>query len=367
MTARSRWMLAVIAVATAGVVAWGVAGSRGEGGPKPPQGGEMRGMPVEAARVRVGAVTDEIAAVGSLSANESVVIRSEIPGRIASIDFVEGRTVKPGDALFRLDSAEAAAQVAQIEATLGLNRDNVERAKPLREAALISPQDFDQLAAKLKESEASLAVARERLNKTAIRAPFGGTLGLRQVSPGDYVQPGQALVNLEDVSTVKVDFRVPEARLGHLAVRQPVTVRVDAFPAGTFTGMIEALDPHLDTATRTVIVRARIPNPQGALLPGMFARVAVVVADRPNAVLIPEQAVVPVGDDAFVFRVVEGKAVIVKVVIGRRKDGEAEIVSGLSPEDVVVTGGQMKIRDGAPVTVINQGPGPGGPPPAAKG
>jgi membrane fusion protein (multidrug efflux system) len=182
------------------------------------------------------------------------------------------------------------------------------------------------------------------------------------VSPGDYVQPGQTLVNLEDVSSVKVDFRVPEARVGRLSVGQSVAVRVDAIPSRTFSGTIAAMDPRLDESTRTALVRARVPNPRGELLPGMFARVAVVIGERPNAILIPEQAVVPIGNDAFVYRVVDGKAAMVKVVIGQRGAGEAEILSGLNPDDLVVIGGQMKLRDGAAVNVINQGQGrPQGP------
>jgi membrane fusion protein (multidrug efflux system) len=352
-------LLAVVVAA-----AWAATASRKDGvapgGPAAPAG-PPRGMPVEAAPVRVGALTDEVATVGSLQANESVVIRSEIAGRVTAIHFAEGRQVRTGESLFSIDPPEYAAQVAQIAATVDLNRSNLERAQPLRADNLISPQAFDQLVSKLKESEASLALAQERLNKTTIAAPFGGRVGLRQVSPGAYVQPGQALVNVEDVSTVKLDFRVPEARMARVTIRRPVTIHVDAFPGRAFTGTIEAIDPRVDETTRTVLVRARVPNPNGELLPGMFARVAVVVAERPNAILIPEQAVVPVGSDAFVFRVVEGKAAMVKIVIGQRKDGEAEVVSGLSPGDVVVTGGQTKIRDGAPVTVINQGPG-GGPP-----
>jgi membrane fusion protein (multidrug efflux system) len=325
----------------------------------------MPPMPVEVAPVRVGAVTDEISTVGSLQANESVVIRAEIAQRIAAIEFTEGRTVKGGDVLVRLDATELAAQVAQNEAAAELARANLERAKPLQDEKLISPQAFDELSAKLKEAEAGLAVARERLSKATIRAPFGGKLGLRQVSPGDYVQPGQALVNLEDVSSVKVDFRVPGVDVSRVSVRQTVAVRVDAFPGRTFAGKIEAIDPRLDEATRTVLVRARIPSPRGELFPGMFARVSVVVAERPNALLIPEQAVVPVGNDAFVFRVVDGKAAMVKVAVGQRRAGEAEVVSGLSPQDVVVIGGQMKIRDGAPVTVVNPpGPSSGAPQPA---
>jgi membrane fusion protein (multidrug efflux system) len=322
----------------------------------------MPAMPVEAAPVRLGAVTDEITTVGSLQANESVVIRAEIAQRIAAIEFTEGRTVKAGDVLVRLEAAELAAQVVQAEATVDLARANVDRAKPLQAEKLLSPQAFDELNTKLKEAEAGLAIARDRLSKATIQAPFGGRLGLRQVSPGGYVQPGQALVNLEDVSSVKVDFRVPGVDVTRVRVGQAVSVRADAFPGRTFAGRIEAIDPRLDDATRSVLVRARVPSPRGELLPGMFARVAVIVAERPNALLILEQAVVPVGNDAFVYRVVDGRAAMVKIVIGQRRAGEAEVVSGLNPEDVVVIGGQMKIRDGAPVTVINQGSA--GPPPA---
>src|SRR3990172_7294266 len=359
MRSRRAVTWSVLTLAAAGLMIGGVSGCRKDAGPTAPQGNGMRGMPVEAAHVRVGTVVDEVGAVGSLQANQSGGIRSEVSGRIGEAPFTEGRAVAKGDLLFTLDPAEAAAQVAQIAATVELNRTNLDRAKPLLEAQMISPQAFDQLAAKLKESEASLTLAQERLNKATIRAPFGGRVGLRQVSPGDYVQPGQALVNLEDLTAMKVDFRIPETVMGRIAAGRPVTVRVDAFPGQVFRGAIRAIEPRLHEATPTILVRARVDNPGGQLRPGMFARVAVALGERPDAVLVPEQAVVPMGDEAFVYRVVDGKAAMVKVIIGQREDGEAEVVSGLSPTDVVVTGGQMKIRDGAPVTVINQG----GPPP----
>ncbi len=367
MSARGRRWVGIVVLVTVAGAAWAVWAAKddakpGAGGPP----GGMPPMPVEAAPVRVGAVIDEITTVGSLQANESVVIRAEIAQRIAAIDFTEGRAVKAGDVLVRLDATELAAQVAQNEAAAELARAHLERAKPLLAETLISPQAYDELNATLKEADATLAVARERLGKATIRAPFSGRLGLRQVSPGDYVQPGQALVNLEDVSSVKVDFRVPGVDVSRVNVRQGVTVRVDAFSGRTFPGRIEAIDPRLDDATRSVLVRARVPSPRGELLPGMFARVAVTVAERPNARWIPEQAVVPVGNDAFVFRVVDGKAAMVKIVIGQRRAGEAEVVSGVNPDDVVVIGGQMKLRDGAPVTVINRSGAPVGASPLPK-
>jgi len=233
---------------------------------------------------------------------------------------------------------------------------------------LLSQQAYDELAAKLKEAEANLAVSKARLDKTTIQAPFNGRLGLRQVSPGDYLQPGQAIVNLEDLDPLKVDFRVPESYVGRIKDGGAVQVTVDAMPDLRFKGIVYAIDPKIDAATRTLVVRAQVPNAEERLRPGMFVRVGVVLADRANAILIPEQAIVPVGTDKFVYRIIDGKALLTKVTLGQRRMGEVEIVTGLGAADTVITGGQNKpmIFDGAPVMVIPSGDGPAGPPePAA--
>ncbi|MBI3621314.1 MAG: efflux RND transporter periplasmic adaptor subunit [Nitrospirae bacterium] len=307
-------------------------------------------------------------AVGTLQANESVVIRSEIAGRVQTIHFAEGQAVARNIPLLTIDPVEYQAQYDQAEAALGLSRLNFDRSKPLYEQQLLSQQAYDELAAKFKEAEANLAVARARLDKTKIQAPFSGRLGLRQVSPGDYLQPGQAIVNLEDLDPLKVDFRVPEAYVGRIKDGGAVQVGADAMPDRRFKGTVYAIDPRIDAATRTLVVRARVPNADGRLRPGMFVRVGVVLAERPRAVLIPEQAIVPVGNDTFVYRIVDGKAALTKVTIGQRREGEVEIVAGLGSEETVITGGQNKpmIFDGAPVMVIPPGGGPAGPPaPAA--
>jgi membrane fusion protein (multidrug efflux system) len=252
-----------------------------------------------------------------------------------------------------LDSTEYHAQVLQIKATVELNQMNFERAKQLHKEGLISQQAYDEIEAKLKESHASLALAQARLDKAIIRAPFAGRLGLRQVSLGDYVQPGQAIVNLEDLSSLKVDFSIPETYWVRVKTGQQVDVQVDAFPDKTFSGRIYAIDPRIEESTRTILIRARIPNPDSQLRPGMFARVNIVLGERPNAILIPEQAVVPMGQDKFVFRVVDGKAALTKIKIGQRRVGEVEILEGLTPQDTVVTAGQMKIRDGVPIMILD--------------
>jgi membrane fusion protein (multidrug efflux system) len=350
---RIGWISIVVIIITISVIVWGVSYYNQDTVAKPSGMGRPPAMPVEAERVHIGTVTQEITAVGSLQANESVTIRSEISGRIDTIGFAEGRRIVKGSVLIRIDPAEYLAQLQQIAAMVELNRLNFERAKQLHAEKVISQQTYDEGAAKLKESQANLSLAQARLDKTTIEAPFSGRLGLRQVSPGDYVQPGQAIVNLEDIDSLKVDFRIPEIYLSRVKTGQTINVRVDAFPNETFTGKIYAIDSRIDEITRTILLRARIPNENSELRPGMFARVTLVFGERTNAVLIPEQALVPVGEDKFVFRIVEGKASLTKVKIGERHGGEVEIVDGLGVDDTVVTSGQMKIRDGAPVMILD--------------
>ena len=352
MKNRMRWIWAGALIAAVGLTAWGV--SRYEKGPgaiSPAAGGGMA-MPVEAAPVTVGSVPLEIDTVGSLQANESVLIRSEIAGRVAAIHLSEGQNISKEALLVSVDASEYQAQFNQITAVDELNRLNFDRARQLFQEQLISQQAYDEIAAKLQESQASLSLARVRLDKTAIRAPFSGRLGLRQISPGDYLQPGQAIVNLEDISAMKVDFRVPEIYSGRIKVGQTLSAAVDAFPDKRFSGRVDAVDPRMDEATRTILVRGRVPNPGGELRPGMFARVTLELGERRNAPLAPEEALVPMGQEKFVFRVVDGKASLTPVEIGRRLEGKVEIVKGLSADDVVITGGQMKIFDGAPVMVV---------------
>jgi membrane fusion protein (multidrug efflux system) len=317
-----------------------------------PQAGPPRAVPVEVAPVRTGTVNVNISAVGSLLANESVVIRPEIAGRITDVHFSEGQQVAKDAELITLDATELRAQAAESASTVKLNKLSFDRAKDLSDKKLMSRQEYDQAQANLSEAQARQNLNEARLSKTVLRAPFDGVLGLRKVSPGDYVQPGEDIVNLDDVASLKLDFRVPEIYLSQIKPDQTVEVRVDAFPNAAFTGNVYAIEPGIDEVTRSILLRARIPNEDGKLRPGMFARVTLTLAERPNALLVPEQALVPMGNDRFVYRVVDGKAVQQKVTIGERRAGEVEIREGVNDGDIVVTDGQMKLRDGAPVTVM---------------
>jgi membrane fusion protein (multidrug efflux system) len=172
---------------------------------------------------------------------------------------------------------------------------------------------------------------------------------------GDYVKEGADVVNLESIDPLKVDFRVPEIYLAQLAVGQTLTVTLDALPGKAFEGTVYAVNPLIDAAGRSVVIRAVVRNADTMLRPGMFARVRLITRDEKQALVVPEQAIVPQGDEQYVFRVVDGKVARVKVDIGQRRDAKVEILKGLGPGDVVVTAGQLKLREGMPVTVANAG------------
>lgn len=310
-------------------------------------------MPVEAARVIVTAVNDIVNAVGTLQSHQSVVIRPEITGRIAKISFKEGQTVKAGAVLFMLDDSLAKAEFDQAQAQLVLAEQNYRRASDLYARNVGTGRTRDETRSQLGVAQAQLQVAKAKLDKTRLRAPFTGIAGLRQVDDGAYVQPGQDLVNLEDVDPIKVDFRIPEAYLADLKSGQEIAISVDAYTGKQFAGKIYAIDPKLDTAGRSIAIRALIPNSEGALRPGLFARVALKIAGRKNAVTIPEEAVVPEGQAFYVFKIAQGKAVKTRVVLGLHKSGMIEVVSGLTGGDTVVTAGQQKLMNGFGVIVVN--------------
>lgn len=322
----------------------------------PKEGAPPGGMalPVEAAAVETGAVAREVGAVGTLRANESVMIRSEIAGRIAAIHFQEGDAVAENAPLISLDDAEVRAQLAESAATVKLAELNFARAQEIFEKKLLSRQNYDEALARLNEARARHNLQQARLAKTRIHAPFSGVLGLRRVSAGDYLKEGADIVNLEDIRSLKLDFRVPETFLAGIKQEQPVNIRVDAYPGETFSGKVYAMDPRLDEQTRSVLLRARIPNPDLRLRPGMFARVALVLESRAQALLIPEQALWPIGDEQFVFRIVDGKALQTRVQTGQREGGKVEVSAGLGAGDVVVTAGQTRLHDGTAVRVIGQ-------------
>ena len=241
----------------------------------------------------------------------------------------------------------------QARANLKLAQSKYQRAVDLAKQNFISGQAKDEAENNLRVAEAAVALADARLAKTEIKAPFGGMIGLRVVSVGDYVKEGADVVNLEAIDPLKVDFRVPEIYLSQVQVGQTLNVALDALPGKTYDGKVIAVNPLIDAAGGSIVIRAQVRNSDTALRPGMFARVTLITRDEKDALVIPEQAIVPQGDEQFVFRVVDGKVARVKVDIGQRRDSHVEVLKGLTRDDVVVTAGQLKLRDGMPVTIAN--------------
>ena len=317
---------------------------------KPPAAAP-RAMLVEAAQAQVMAIRREITAVGSLTSNESVLVTAEIPGRVQEIAFGEGQAARAGQVLVRLDRSILEAQRDRAEARLTLSRANRDRSEVLLRDEAISQREWEEASAQWHLDEADLRLAQAQLEKTVLKAPFDGFLGLRHVSPGEYVQPGQAIVTLDDIDPIKIDFRVPEVFTSRLQVGQTVQVQVDAAPGRDFSGQVYAIDPKVDPGGRSLLVRARIPNRDRSLRPGMFAQIQLVMEEKPDALMIPEQALLSRGQSQFVYKVVDGVVAESPVSLGMRQRGLVEITEGLEPGDTVVTAGQIKVRPGVPVTI----------------
>ncbi|ALA57318.1 efflux RND transporter periplasmic adaptor subunit [Nitrospira moscoviensis] len=337
-------VLALVALATVAVT---LRSERAIG--EPPSAAQVEpATPVETAAVQVEPMAETVSAVGSLEANESVLIRPELAGLVTRIHFQEGQSVEAGAVLLELDDSEFQAAAAQAAAQERIAHLTYERLIRLRanQTTIVPAQQLDEAKGLLQAAEANRALYQTRLKKTKLRAPFGGTVGLRRVSPGDYVQPGQDLVNLEDLAAVKIDFKVPEAYLSRVAIGQQVILSTDAYPDRTFTGEVYAVDPRVDATNRAVHVRARLPNGDGHLRPGLFATATLLLTGRTDALLIPEEAVVYQRGQTFVHRVVNETARLTEVALGRRERGRVQVLSGLHPGDTVVRAGHQKLKDG---------------------
>jgi len=324
----------------------GAAPSGARGAPPP-------GVVVEASRVTIVKLPQALNAIGSLRSDETVVVRPEVAGRIATIAFREGERVAEGQVLVRLDDSVQKADLDRAKANLVLSRTKHERAIDLRNKGFVSTQALDELENSVKVAQADAQLMTARVNKMTLLAPFAGTVGLRQASVGDYVKEGQDIVNLESLDPLKVDFRLPELALSQLQGGQTLQISLDALPDKTYDGKVFAINPLIDANGRAIVIRAQVPNRDGKLRPGMFARVRLFTSDIRDSVVIPEEALFPVGDDKYVYKVVEGKAQRQKVGIGQRREGRVEIVNGLARDDVVVTAGVIKLREGVAVTIAN--------------
>jgi membrane fusion protein (multidrug efflux system) len=293
-------------------------------------------------------VSNKLNALGTARANESVDITTKTSNLITAVRFQDGERVKRGQVLVELDSAQARADLAEAEAARTESTSQYNRSRELASTRAVSESQLEQLEAQMKANVARVAAANARLEDTVVRAPFAGRVGLRRVSVGSLISPGTVITTLDDTSVMKVDFAVPENFLGSLRDGLPVVALAAAFPGREFEGKVGSVDSRVDLVTRSMTVRALMPNPDNLLKPGMFLNVRLARDER-DALIIPEAALVPEQSRQFVFVAAEGQAQRREVQIGTREPGRVEIVAGLQAGERVVVEGTQKIRDGVTI------------------
>jgi membrane fusion protein (multidrug efflux system) len=325
----------------------------GAGGPA--AGGARGNAPasVMLAPVRAQRVSQKLEALGNARANESVDISTKISNIVTGVTFRDGERVKRGQILVQLDNAQARADVAAAQAAVTESESIYNRSRELLNTQALSKSSFDQLEATLKANRARLAAAAARLEDTVIRAPFSGRVGLRRVSVGTLISPGDVITTLDDTSVIKLDFSVPENFLASLREGLSIRASAPAYPGRSFAGSVASIDSRVDMNTRSVTVRALLANEDGALKPGMFLNVALANDER-EALVIPEEALSPEAEHQYVYVVVDGKVSRREVRIGGRQPGTVEIIAGLSAGERVVVEGTQKVRDGAIVKSIER-------------
>lgn len=307
------------------------------------------GMPVVTETVTPRDITTPINAVGSLIASEAADIHTEIAGQIEKILFEEGQPVKKGDVLIQIDRSLVQTELSKAQATYEATAATFRRDDKLKESGYVSNQKWDLSRSDLQTAKSAVENARIRLEKTAVRAPFDGVAGLRSFSVGDYAQVGQVLTTIDTLDPLKLEFSVPERYFTNIQIGQKITFGVDAWPGQTFEGSIYAIDPRINPDTHNFSVKANIPNADSRLRPGMYARIAIATATRTGVIMVPEEALIPQGNDSFVYVIEDGKAAMKQVTRGIRDNNRVEITEGLEAGAEVITAGTMRIGPGMPV------------------
>jgi membrane fusion protein (multidrug efflux system) len=321
----------------------------------PPQGGQRQARgpaPVETARAVTSRLSDDIGAIGTLLADESVAIAPETSGRVAKVLFADGAAVEKGTPLFQFDKDLAQSDLSEAQARLRLAETSFTRNEKLRKSGNVAESAYEEALSARDVARAAVQSAEVRLAKLMIAAPFSGILGFRTVSEGAYVNAGTPLVQLDKVDRLQVSFSVPELEQEALKQATRVEVVADAVPDKTFTAEISALNPAIDVNGRALQARAQLDNKDMLLRPGLLVRVTVKGPER-EAVLIPESAIVQRAQGALVYVVTGNKAKEVRVRLGKRLEGKVEVREGIAADDVVVTAGNARLTNGADVEAVS--------------
>jgi membrane fusion protein (multidrug efflux system) len=302
------------------------------------------------------AIFDEVEALGTLRANESINITSTVTEYITAINFDDNARIKKGTVLVEMESMEEEAELAEVMSLLEESQRQVDRLQPLVDRGAASESAIDEMTREVESAKARSKGIESRINQRRIVAPFDGVVGLRNLSVGALMQPGTLITTLDDDSVMKLDFSVPSVFLSTLKPGVQITARARAYPERVFEGTIASVDSRVNPVTRTVVARALIENENQSLKPGMLMRVTLRKSPR-ESIVLPEGALISQGDKVFVYLVkdVDGGQRVERtaVTLGTRRKGEAEIISGLEVGDLVVTDGTMKVRHDSPVEVIS--------------
>lgn len=313
---------------------------------------QQMGVGVEVAPVRAQRLTQQVTAVGTLRAQQSAMLRAESSGRIAKIRFEEGTATTEGTLLVQLDTDLLEAELQQAQAKLALAQSRANRSQKLSKEGFISAQAQDESSSERAVAAAEVNIIKTKIDKSQIKAPFDGVLGLRYVNVGDYVSNGDEIVSVASIDKLQIDIRVPEHYLAQIAVGTPVHLYLDAQAGQEFMGQVIAISPMIDEQGRAVVLRAHVANPDGQLRPGQFARVSLDL-DEIDGLMVPETAIAPSGQAQYVYRVVDNEvAERVEVIVGLRRDGWVQ-VTGIAPEDRVITSGLQKVQDGSKIIIQN--------------
>lgn len=332
---------------------------------KPEAGGGEMVMSVVAAPVRQQALEETIEAVGTLMADESVEIKGEADGTITAIHFQEGQQVKAGQLLVELDQSKLRASLEEAQANLKMAESTRQRYASLIQSRAVSQQEADQSEAAWAANKALAERLEAELKDATLEAPFDGIAGARMMSVGQYIPRGTAVTTVVDLDPMKLEFRIPERYMGQVRLKQPVKLETDAYPGAGITGEVYFINPIVDTDSRTVLLKAAVPNPDGRLRHGMFARAELIIEIKEKSVVIPETALLHQGDLTFVYAIDgEQKAQMRPVKVGLRLPGAVEIVEGLKAGEQVVAEGHQKLFPGVKVNSRQPDPAPAGTNPA---
>jgi membrane fusion protein (multidrug efflux system) len=307
---------------------------------------------VDAVVVRPTSITERLQTTGTLRADESVELTAETSGKVTSIRFEEGERVAAGDLLVTINDDELQAERTRLQRQLELAQKQKQRQERLLSQDAVSEEEYDQTVNRVQTLQADLELVEARIAKTRIRAPFGGTIGLRAISPGSYLSPQTRIATLQRTDPIKLDLSVPEKYAGR--VGPGTTVRFTVRSADrTFEGTVYAVEPQVNASTRTLQLRARASNPDGALRPGAFAEVDVVLGQTDDAIVVPSFAVIPALGAQRVFVADGGTAEPRSVEVGVRTDSTVQITDGLAPGDTVITSAIQELRAGLPIQLAN--------------